>query len=164
MRQSKCWADRLRASRVRIRVLLRDERGSAALEFLTAGILLLVPLVYVVLALASVQAATFAVEGAARHAARTAALAADDRTARSAAERTVRTVLEDADMDPGAAAIDVSCEPKSACTAAGARVRVEVATAVALPLVPDLFGLRIGTVQVEGVATQTVSKYAGAGR
>ncbi|MDR5699030.1 TadE family protein [Agromyces aerolatus] len=156
MRPSNRWTDRVRD--------LGDERGAAALEFLTAGIVLLVPLVYVVLALAAVQAGTFAIEGAARHAARVAVLAADDGAARAAVERTARTVLEDAGLDAGAASVELSCEPEDACASAGARIRVQVAALVTLPLVPDLFGLGLGTVRVDGVATQTVSKYAGAGR
>ncbi|WP_308799411.1 TadE family protein [Agromyces silvae] len=158
MRPSSRWTERLRG--------LGDDRGAAALEFLTAGILLLVPLVYVVLALAAVQAGTFAVEAAARHAARVAVLAAvDDRRASlDLIDRAARTVLADRGMDGGAAEIAVSCVPEGGCAAAGARVRVEVATSVALPLVPDLFGWRVGSVRVEGVATQTVSKYAVTGR
>lgn len=156
MRRWRRWSDGPAERQV------ADERGSASLEFLTAGILLLVPLVYVVLALAAAQAGTFAVEGAARHAARVAVLAGDHASARDAAERSARQTLIDADLDAGVAAIVVSCTPADACTAPSARVRVEVATAIPLPLVPDLFGLKLGTVRVEGVATQTVSKYVAA--
>lgn len=158
MRRSSRWTDRLRD--------LGDDRGAAALEFLTAGIVLLVPLVYVALALAAVQAGTFAVEAAARHAARVAVLTAGDDhgASRDLVERAARTVLADRGMDARAATIALTCAPEGRCASAGARVRVEVAIAVALPLVPDLFGSRIGSVRVEGVATQTVSDYAGSGR
>ncbi|NKY41663.1 pilus assembly protein, partial [Cellulomonas septica] len=54
----------------------RDD-GSAVLEFLGVALVLLLPTVYLVLVLGRLQAATFAVEGAAREAART-AVAADD--------------------------------------------------------------------------------------
>ena len=47
-----------------------DDGGSASLEFITAGLVLLVPIVYLVLALSAVQAATLAVDGAARQATR----------------------------------------------------------------------------------------------
>ena len=54
-----------------------DDAGNAIVEFLGAALLLLVPLVYLVLVLGRLQAATFATAGAAREAARayTAALA-----------------------------------------------------------------------------------------
>ena len=41
-------------------VRLGDDRGSAVVEFVTLGVLLLVPLVYLVLAMGRVQAATYA--------------------------------------------------------------------------------------------------------
>ena len=41
--------------------LLTGERGSASLEFLTVGMILLVPLVYLVLAVAAIQAAALGV-------------------------------------------------------------------------------------------------------
>ena len=47
-----------------------DESGSASLEFITVGMLLLVPIVYLVLALSSLENASFGVEGAARQASR----------------------------------------------------------------------------------------------
>ncbi|WP_350349563.1 hypothetical protein ABIQ69_06535 [Agromyces sp. G08B096] len=138
-----------------------DERGSASLEFLTVGLILLVPLVYLVLAIASVQAGALAVEGAARHAARVAVLAADDSAARTAVDRAVRIALEDYGVDAGRASVEVTCDPASACTQPGARVRVDVDAAVVLPLVPDVFGLdRFGSVQVSASATQTVSRFA----
>ncbi|HSP76545.1 MAG TPA: hypothetical protein VLO31_10065, partial [Cryobacterium sp.] len=56
-RRWRAWAD-------------RAERGSASLEFITAGLILLVPLVYLVLAMAALQGGALAVEGAARQAAR----------------------------------------------------------------------------------------------
>ncbi|MDQ1574531.1 MAG: hypothetical protein QOH44_2090, partial [Actinomycetota bacterium] len=40
-----------------------DDGGSAALEFITAGLLLLVPLVYLILAMAAIQGGALSVEG-----------------------------------------------------------------------------------------------------
>jgi hypothetical protein len=139
---------------------LQAERGSASLEFITLGILLLVPLIYLVLALAAVQAATFAAEGAARHAARVAVLARDEASARAAADRAVRLAFDDFGLGGGATArTTIGCEPAGRCGDPGTRVRVRVDASVALPFVPDVFGSRIGVITIEGVATQTVSKY-----
>lgn len=137
---------------------LTAERGSASLEFLTVGMILLVPLVYLVLAMASIQAAALGVEGAARQAARVAVLQADDASAASV-ERTVRVVLADYGVDAGAASVAVDCS--AACDEPGARITVRVSAAVALPLVPQsLAASSIGTVRLDGIATQTVSRFA----
>ena len=138
---------------------LAADRGSASLEFLTVGMILLVPLVYLVLAMASIQAAALGVEGAARQAARVAVLQTDG--AGAAVERTVRVVLADYGVDPGAASVAVDCSAE--CDEPGARITVRVSAAVALPLVPQaLAASSIGTVRLDGIATQTVSRFAGA--
>jgi hypothetical protein len=139
---------------------LAADRGSASLEFLTVGMILLVPLVYLVLAMASIQAAALGVEGAARQAARVAVLQTDGAGAASV-ERTVRVVLADYGVDPGAASVAVDCSAE--CDEPGARITVRVSAAVALPLVPQaLAASSIGTVRLDGIATQTVSRFAGA--
>lgn len=139
---------------------LAADRGSASLEFLTVGMILLVPLVYLVLALASIQAAALGVEGAARQAARVAVLQTDGAGAASV-ERTVRVVLADYGVDPGTASVAVDCSAE--CDEPGARITVRVSAAVALPLVPQaLAASSIGTVRLDGIATQTVSRFAGA--
>jgi hypothetical protein len=141
--------------------LRAGEQGSASLEFLTVGMILLVPLVYLVLAVASIQAAALGVEGAARQAARVAVLRGDGTVSGSGVEQTVAVVLGDYGVDAGAASVDVSCT--SRCDEPGSRVTVHVLVAVALPLVPQaLASSSIGTVQLESSATHTVSRFAGA--
>jgi Flp pilus assembly protein TadG len=138
---------------------LAGERGSASLEFLTVGMILLVPLVYLVLAVASIQAAALGVEGAARQAARVAVLRADAAGSDDGVERTVRVVLADYGVDAGASSVDVACS--AACDEPGSRITVSVRAAVALPLVPHaLASSSIGTVQLESSATHTVSRFA----
>ena len=56
--------------RLRLRSLMRDEGGSASLEFITVGLLMLVPLIYLVGALGMIQGQALGVEAAARHTAR----------------------------------------------------------------------------------------------
>ena len=46
---------------------MTDDDGSAALEFIAVGVILLVPLVYLIIALGAVQEQTLGVEAAARH-------------------------------------------------------------------------------------------------
>jgi hypothetical protein len=136
------------------------ERGSASLEFLTVGVLLLVPLVYLVLALASIQGGALGVEGAARQAARVAVTAPDGEAADAAVERAVAIALADYGIDAGAASVVLSCDPAD-CSEPGTRVSVSVTALVTLPLVPDVLSLSaIGSVPIESTATQTVSRFA----
>ena len=138
------------------------ERGSASLELLTVGMILLVPLVYLVLTVAAIQAAALGAEGAARQASRVAVLRADGAEPTAAGvERTVRVVLADYGVDVNAASVDVDCS--AACDEPGTRITVRVRAAVALPLVPQaLASSSIGTVRLESTATHTVSRFAGA--
>ena len=138
------------------------ERGSASLEFLTVGMILLVPLVYLVLAVGAIQAAALGVDGAARQASRVAVLRADDAgPAASGVERTARVVLADYGIAADAASVDIDCS--AACDEPGSRVTVRVRAAVTLPLVPQaLASSSIGTVRLESSATHTVSRFAGA--
>lgn len=138
-----------------------DERGSASLEFLTVGMLLLVPLVYLVLAIGAVQGGALAVEGAARQAARVAVEAGGRADAEAAVERTVEVALADYGIDAGEAYVRLDCQAGD-CAEPGSRVRVSVRATVLLPLVPDVLALdRVGSVPLDATATQTVSRFAG---
>ncbi|WP_448071416.1 pilus assembly protein [Georgenia yuyongxinii] len=113
------------------------DRGSAVVEFLGVSLLLLVPIVYLVLTLSRVQAATFAAEGAAREVGRIVAQAETLESGLARAERAVERAFADQGFDvDGDQAIRVSCAAVP-CLTPGAEVHVEVATVVGLPLVPD---------------------------
>ncbi|WP_157001463.1 hypothetical protein [Agromyces laixinhei] len=143
-----------------LRSRLSTDDGSASLEFLTVGMILLVPIVYLVLAMASIQGGALAVEGAARQAARVAVQASDERAAHDAVERAVRITLDDYGVDADEASVTVSCSPSGDCHAAGERVRVSVIASVTLPLVPDVLSLhQAARVPLEASATQTVSRF-----
>lgn len=74
------------------------ERGAATVEFVFAGALLLVPLLYLVLALSEVQRNTFAVTQAARESGRAYATADDPATAPARAAYAVRLALADQNL------------------------------------------------------------------
>ena len=113
------------------------DEGTAVLEFLAVTVLLLVPVIYLVLVLGRLQAATFAADSAAREAGRafTTSAAVDDGARRAVAA--VALALGDQgfdDVDPAAALVlDCSDEP---CLTAGGSVRVIVTFDVQLPAVP----------------------------
>lgn len=147
MPPSRRWTERLRV-----------EEGSASLEFLTVGLILLVPLVYLVLAVAAVQGGAFAVEGAARHAARVAVLQQDEVGMDAAVEAAVRLALDDYGVDASRADIAVDCSAAD-CLAPGGRVEVSVRAEIALPLVPEVLSLdRVASVPVQAASVQTVSR------
>lgn len=136
------------------------ETGSAALEFIGLGVILLVPLVYLVLALGAIQGQMLGVESAARHMARTMSAAVDGADASARADAAVRSAIEEYGMDPGSVAVDIRCAPSgAACPSAGATVVVTITAKVALPLVPSVFGLdRVGSVPVQSSSAYKVSR------
>lgn len=113
------------------------DRGSASIEFVTIGVVLLIPLVYLVLALSRVQAASFAADGSARAAARAFVNAADERDARRQAATAVRLgLLDQGFADPADADLAIECDQPSACLTPGRPVRVLVQVRVLLPGIP----------------------------
>lgn len=118
------------------------ESGSASVEFLVLGVGLLVPLVYLVLALGSVQHAWMGAESAARAVAQ----AVSDSRDETEAARRVALALHDAGFPhegEDAAAVSVECLPaSSSCFRPRTVVVAHVSIPVALP--------GIGTVSVPG--------------
>lgn len=141
----------------------RTDEGSASLEFLTVGLLLLVPTVYLVLALASIQGAAFAVEGAARHASRVFVQAGSPDDAHAAASRAIEVTLADYGVDPDGVEVAISCSPDPAdCLRRRGFVTVTVTAVAALPVFPTVLGtdLPLG-VRIDSTATEQVSRFAG---
>lgn len=135
-----------------------DDEGSASLEFLTVGLVLLVPLVYLVLALATIQAGAFAAEAAARHAARVYVQAPDGGAAAASAERALEFALADHGLD-GGADLSVACSA-APCLTRRAFVTVSVDLEVPLPLAPTAFqGDFPLAVHLHASATEQVSRF-----
>ncbi len=141
-----------------------SDRGSASLEFLTAGLLMLVPLVYLILTLGAIQSAALATEGAARQAARVFVQAPTVGEGATAAQRAFDLALADHGVDAQDTTLTISCAPRpTECLTRRGWVTVEVSARVPLPLVPPVFDLRVPlAVPVEASATQQVSRFWGA--
>ena len=139
------------------------ERGSAALEFILVGMLLLVPLVYLIVSLGLIQSQSLGAEAGARHIARTLSTAESPDAARRSADLILRSVVDEYALDPDAVAVSLECRPAGAdCPEAGAIVVVTVQTTVALPLVPPVLGLdRLASIPLEASAAQKVSRFWG---
>lgn len=141
------------------------ERGSAALEFILVGLLLLVPLVYLIGALGSLQGQSLGAEAGARHIARAIATADDAEDAGRSADRVLAAVVAEYGLDADSVELSLDCRPARAeCPAAGATIVVTLRTTVTLPLVPPVLGLdRIASIPVEATAVQKVSRVWGVG-
>jgi len=119
----------------------RDERGSALVEVTWLSLLLLVPLLYVLLAVFEVQRASFAVSGAARAAARAYSLAPDEGSAPGRARAAAAVALRDQEVDVGEVGLTVRCSPEPRnCLAPGSTISVLVRHQVRLPLAPEALG------------------------
>lgn len=137
----------------------RSEEGSAALEFITAGMLLLVPVVYLVLAISAIQGATLATEGAARHAARVYVQAASESQGTAHANLAVKAALEDFGIPAEKATVSVACAPN--CVSPRSLVTVTVAVNVPMPLVPAVLDLnQRAVVPVSAQASDVVSRFS----
>ncbi|WP_061963998.1 hypothetical protein [Demequina aurantiaca] len=136
---------RLRPSRLRT---LSDE-GSASLEFIALTLLLLVPLVYLVIAVGQIQAGTFAAEASARAAARGAVVAGvaaleDGETEADAlgiadgyAHAASSVAISDFGLGSAATStIELSCS-EDPCFTPGSEVTSRVSVTVPLPGVPS---------------------------
>lgn len=144
--------------------LRRDERGSAPLEFIVVGLLLLVPLVYLIASLGVIQSHALGVESGARHIARAIAMAPDAQSADARAAAIIRTTADEYGIDASSIDVGFTCVPAGApCPRAGATMIVSVFARVPLPLVPPVLGLdRITSVPVSATAAHKVSRFWGA--
>jgi Flp pilus assembly protein TadG len=145
--------------------LFRDERGSAALEFITAGFLLLIPLVYLVVVMAVIQGGALSVEGASRQAARVFVQAGNSGEAQLQARAAVDIALDDFGLRAADSTVRISCRPNPAvCLTRRGFVTVTVTTSVTLPLVPSALPFTAPlSVPLSATSTEQVSRFWGAG-
>lgn len=136
----------------------RDD-GSASLEFITVGVVLLVPLVYLIVTLAGVQGAVLAADGAAAQAAKLYARAGDDTLGRERAEDMLALTLLDFDLERSEASLQLHCSPTpKPCGARGGFVTATVRILVAPPLAPELIAVG-GAVPIVATATAPISRF-----
>lgn len=138
---------------------LRDETGSATLEFIAFAVLLLLPLIYLALASGRVQASQFAAVAGAREGARVFVAESNQDAAAARAELAVRLALDDFGMaDQGTWTIACSADP---CLSPDAEVTVTVRVRTPMPLTPAAVGGMPLTVTTERSAVDTVERFRG---
>jgi hypothetical protein len=141
----------------------RDDSGNAIVEFVFVAVLVMVPLVYLIAAVATVQRNTLAVAQAARDAGRAFATSDSDAAARSRVNAAVRLALADQGLPDDAelrfVAAGSSCEDARIAPrlVPGAEFTVCVIRQVELPAIPSVLAGR--GVRAIGAYTVHVDDY-----
>ncbi|MGB0100876.1 MAG: hypothetical protein WBP61_11415 [Nocardioides sp.] len=119
----------------------KGEDGSALVELTWLGVLLLVPMLWIVVSVFDVQRGAFGVSGAARAAGRAYALAPTDAEGRHRAEAAARQALQDQGVDGVPVNVRITCTPyPHDCHSGTSVITVRVASRVDLPLLPAFLG------------------------
>jgi Flp pilus assembly protein TadG len=117
------------------------QRGSALVELTWLGILLILPMLWIVMSVFQVQRGAFGVSAAARAAARAYALAPDDSSGVARAREAARVALDDQGVHGVTPDVRVSCTPyPDDCHQGTSVITVSVHSRVVLPLMPSALG------------------------
>lgn len=134
---------------------VHSDRGSSTIEFTWLTILLLVPFVYLMIAVFEVQRAAYGVSAASNAGARAFMQAPNSAVAESAAKAAAEITMADYGLSSGS--VTITCE--SGCFDPGGQVRVVVAATQPLPLVPDFLGTSFAAVGVDSTHTEPFGRY-----
>jgi Flp pilus assembly protein TadG len=138
----------------------RDERGSALVELSWLGLLLLVPMLWIVLSVFEVQQGAFGVSSAARSAGRAYALAPNDVLGQARAEAVVRRALDDQGLDGVPFTLRVTCSPfPGDCHSGTSVITVRVLTRVEIPLLPEVLGGDAPSFALDATHTVPIGQY-----
>ena len=133
------------------------DEGNALVEFTYLSVLLMVPLVYVLITVFSVQRAAFGTTEAARQAGRAYARSASVEEAELRGTAAARLVLRDQGIELAGAPTFVCL---GECLVPGSRVKVTVTYFVKLPVLGAVFGERDrGAIRVEATHTEYVDRF-----
>jgi hypothetical protein len=132
-----------------------SEVGSALVELTWLGLLMLIPLVYVVITIVTVQRSAYGATEAARAAGRAFVLAPDVATASNRAYEAAKVAMADQGVTLRGDELVVRCSPApQSCLQPGSTVRVEIHLDVRLPFVPTVFGHSTASVAVRASHTE----------
>jgi Flp pilus assembly protein TadG len=135
--------------------MLRDETGSALVEFVFIALVVFVPLVYIVAGFSAVQRGVFASTAAAREAGRAMGTAPDAETGQVRAVRAAQLAVEDqsvqaTDVRVAYAPADAACEAAggySPTLTPGEEFSVCVTVTERIPLLPEFIDANTATGQ-----------------
>lgn len=132
------------------------DEGSAVVEFVALGTLLLVPVVYFVLAVAQVQAGAFGVVAAAQQASQVLARAEPGALSDTGLTAAAQLAAADQGFAPDRLALRLECSD-GACAEPGAVATVHATLEVPLPLVPGFTDLDVAV--LTSSATVVIGRY-----
>jgi hypothetical protein len=138
----------------------RGDEGSALVELTWLGLLLLIPLVYVIISIVTVQRSAYGATEAARAAGRAYILAPDVETAEQRAYAAASVAMQDQGVDLDPSELVIVCEPSpSSCLQPGSSVEVRLELQVGLPLVPSIFGESAASISVDASHREPFGDY-----
>ena len=130
----------------------RDQRGTAIVEFVWLAVLLLMPLLYIVLAVFDTQRTAYAASAAARSATRAFVTAPDQQSGYARAQAAARLAFGDQGIDGARFTLTLTCRPDPRqCLSPGSVVAAQVRSAADLPLMPSALGGNTPRISVEAV-------------
>lgn len=134
-------------------------------ELTWLSLFLMIPLVYLVITVVTVQRAAFGATEASRSAGRAFVLAPDLATARQRAYAAAALAMDDQGMTLDPAALHITCRPTPAsCLLPGSVVEVRVDLDVSLPLVPSVSGRSAASIAVHARHAEPYGTYREARR
>ncbi|MDQ1536780.1 MAG: hypothetical protein QOE58_1173 [Actinomycetota bacterium] len=153
---------RLRARLHRIGAAGPDaQTGSAVVEFVFLAVLMMVPLFYLVMVMARLQAGAYGVSAASREAGRAYVTAKVPAQAEARAKSAARLAFADQGFEPQETRLETSCDGTPCWRPAG-RITVTATVSVPLPLVPEFFaGIVPMRVPVSATHVVTVDRFGG---
>ena len=132
----------------------RPDDGTAPIEFIVGTTVLLLPLIFLIVSLAQVQAGLYAAQSSAIDAARTAARHPAD--AQATAQTIAQLHFADHDLEDAEWDIDLHCA--HSCTMAGAPVTATVTARIPIPGIPAILGeTRIPLMVVQSSHTDLIA-------
>lgn len=134
------------------------ESGMAVIEFVFLGLLLLIPLIYIVMCAAQLQAAAFATSLAGREAGRAFVTSTSGDSADSRAHAAANLAFADFGFD-GGGGLKIVCDG-SPCLRPEGNVTMTASVQVRLPLVPDFIADRVpSSITISSTHVATVDRF-----
>lgn len=142
----------------------RGQSGTALVEMVWLGLVLLIPLVYLLMTFVAVQRSAYGATEAARAAGRAFVLAPNVQAARQRAFDAAVVAMADQGVHLMHSQLQIVCHPQpTSCLQPGSTVQVDVRLGVVLPLLPDVFGRHPASIAVHASHVEPYGVYREAG-
>jgi hypothetical protein len=146
------------AARLRQRLGDADDQGSALIEFIVIGLLLTLPVFYLVITLARLQAGTYAVAAAARESSRMFVTADGDASGEARSQAAGSMAFADQGF-PGEGSVQMRCS-RNPCLSPDSVIEGVADLDVELPLIPDfLRGVVPSSIHLHSRHAEVVDHY-----